>query len=279
MIRFIDLQFNNFCNKSCSFCPPQSIYKEKKFKKMSDSTFNNIIKIIKEGLEKNKIAKNVRICTNRYWEPLSDVDGLIEKTNKIKEILPDSLINLQSNGILFNEKIKEKLQNSKIDELELNLYNYDLAKTFEFIKKYFNECEILNINKSKNRIVLKNKKNKWYLFWDKDSFLKTEGNVKNRGSVLLDIYNKERVENCYIPYNILTFEYDGTLMPCCDVYSKVPLHNDCIYGNVNNITFDEIYSKLKSFDWKEHKACKFCNAWYSKIYNTDKVYDKGIFND
>lgn len=267
MIRFMDFQFNNWCNRSCYFCPAQNKDLIKREETMKDEVFKNTLNFISEGFALNKIADNVEICMNRYYEPMRILDTVMSRARSLKELIPNAVINMHTNGDYLTKENISKVT-SDVSVVIVNLYDLDKIDVLVKIIELFDGITIMDISDEddKNCFKFRHKNNvKWKFNYNKWEVIK----MKNRGSILTDVCDEDRILDCEIPKFNMVFEHDGTIMPCCDLYSKIPEHKESIIGNSNIDSFETIYNKLQEFNYKDSYPCRKCNADFSKIYGVE----------
>lgn len=269
MIRFMDFQFNNWCSKSCWYCPPQCKYKPEKIESMSEENFDKLISFIEQGVKLNKIYPKLDICLNRYYEPMAIMDIVSSRAEKIRKILPESIISFHTNGDYLTKENIEKVS-PVIDDICVNLYDGSMAECISIMVTLFNiNISEIKHKEKKRELSFYIGKTRWKFTYSKMEII----NIKNRGSVLLDVCSKNKTTPCMIHKYNMVFELDGTIMPCCDLYSKVPMHKKSIVGNGFTDSFEDIYDKLQKFNYKEHDGCKQCNGEFSKIYGVETQED------
>lgn len=270
MIRHIDLQLFNYCNRSCWFCPPQCQYKESEIKYMDDKTFSNTILLIKSL----NVYDKVNICLNRYCEPFYDIERIVKGASDLKKILPNSRIIVQTNGDLMTQLNVVTAIASVIDEIRINLYDLDITQTIEFlISKFGYDITkfIKPIRGENKQLYFKRHNIDFYVLFNKIDTME----ITNRGNTIKGFKCEERTTRCMIPRYILPVDYDGTIMPCCDTYGKTDKHSEMIIGNVNCDTPHDIQNRLLLFNSHEHESCRMCNAPFKKIF---AVEGPGDFN-
>lgn len=269
MIRFMDFQFNNWCSKSCWFCPPQCQYKPNEIQSMNDDDFYKLILFIKQGVELNLIYPKLDICLNRYYEPMAIMDIVSSRADMLREVLPQAIISFHTNGDYLTLENINKVS-KEIDDICVNLYEASMEDCLCTIVTLFNvDISKISCKQDKRELSFYVGKTRWKFTYSKMDVI----NIKNRGSVINELCTKDKTTPCMIHKYNMVFELDGTVMPCCDLYSKVPKHEQSIIGNAFTDSFKDIYDRLQNFNYKEHAGCKQCNGDFSKIYGVEKQED------
>ena len=136
------------------------------------------------------------------------------------------------------------------------------------IQCYLNEEETFDIEKIKGTVAKtakkldlsyeesshphKNNVNQWYQvsfnYQDMKLYMYARDfrlNGCSRGGVL-NIRREIRHAPCFVPFTDIYIDYNGNVMPCCNLRSDVPEHSDFILGNVNKASVLEIFNGEKS---------------------------------
>ncbi len=123
--RRIMIQTTSACNSSCIFCPHTQFRDKLPQGRMSDELFRSIIE------EMSQVPEQVRINLFLMNDPLMD-SHIVEKIHLAKEIVPNSIIGLWTNGALLNDELTERLLTSPLDGLGVSLHAHD-ASSYERI--------------------------------------------------------------------------------------------------------------------------------------------------
>lgn len=267
-IRFMDLQFHNECNRSCWFCPPQCKNKPIKKEIMNIQTLNKIIEFI-NYLEKNNLINGVlSICTNRYNEPFCDYELYIKYIKYLYTKInhKKTVIACNTNGDFINSNIIEDVFNY-IHHITISLYDNNLLYAIKFINKNFinkNLIEKYILNKNEYEISFFYKKVKVIIKYNRNETIKKI--LRSRGSILNSNYT--RTKKCDVLGNMLAFDYDGFISPCCDLYRGNKEHKK-IFEEININDFENVvlfYKKasesIKDFYEKTlfEQTCKHCSS-------------------
>lgn len=254
MIKKIDIQISNYCNRSCKWCPPYNMnHCNNKF--MENDEFISVINKIKEN--HGFIDCDFKISLSRYNEPLIFYDKFIDYSSKIREVFPNSYMTLHSNGDLLTNDMSNEIT---------SIYNLFV------VNRYDTENEILAIEEIYNKFNFEHIKGlihdinlSRYTFYYNDCIIeynynrKKSLNIRNRGGILILENNFIRNSKCDIIGNILEIDVDGEVYPCCETVGMNKFHKCMKIGNIFYDDFFSIYDKLQKKK-EEHHICSKCSA-------------------
>ena len=88
-----------------------------------------------------------------------------------------------------------------------------------------------------------------------------------RGNSLDTIKPHKRNMPCVLPLKAIYIDYNGSVMPCCNLRSDIKEHERFIMGNVNDNTLEEIFNnqrymelRKQVFKWRiKLMPCRECN--------------------
>lgn len=264
MIKYLDIQLNNICNKSCNFCPPQSINKPKNIEKISENSQNKIITQLEILKKNNLIINNPTVGFSRYYEPFTDIELVSGFIKKIRNIFPEAYLMVHTNGDLITPEKINKLENIHIivSHYSENLIE-SLCKTFE---TFGLDLNIEDKNEEECSYIIKENKNILIkVYYDKINKYSSSKNFRSRGGLIKEFIGEERVERCNIAGAMFGIDVNGAVMPCCDFSTMNPEHLVYSLGNIFTDDILEIVKNAENFNSNLIERCRFCNASYLKI--------------
>ncbi|MFH1358682.1 MAG: radical SAM/SPASM domain-containing protein [archaeon] len=208
----ICIETTTHCNLRCDFCP-NKIYERgtlKNKKLMDEELFKKIINQLAEVKFKGTIMPHF------YGEPLTD-ERLTDWVSYIKEKLPKSRIEINSNGILLTPEIYKQLINAGADSFTISQYTPEMTEgmkqVFEYLKKRPKE------NKINYRVF------------------KEDTAICNRGGEI-EVKKPWEKPLCTYPINFINIDYNGNMVICCNDY-----HSSIKLGNLNQERLIDIWFK------------------------------------
>jgi radical SAM protein with 4Fe4S-binding SPASM domain len=243
----IEISESGMCNRTCSFCP------------RSDPDYNHVNEFIsfmlieKLGRELKDLSFKNRILFSGFVEPLLD-KNLFEKIKLLKEYLPFSKIELNTNGDVLNMKRLKKLFDNGLDVILVSVYD-----SKEDADKFEKLC--LDANLKDDQFVIRHR----YYSEEKDfgiTLSNRAGMMKN-AEFKIDTLSEPLDSPCYYPSYTFFLDYQGDVLMCPHDWGK-----KLILGNLNKSKFSEIwYSKKAIFIRKKLNAgdrkikpCDICDV-------------------
>ena len=247
------IEFNIFgnCNRDCSFCPVSNpkVY-TKKNEGITVELFSKIINNLKE------INYSGKILFSAFSEPLlhKNIEDLIYIA---KNNLPNSRLEIVSNGDLLTSKKLKKLYESGLDTINISMY--DGKHQINFFEKIRVEADI-----PKEVVVLRRR------YYENGNYGIT---ISNRvGLIDSNEFRDENEDNilelplkqvCYYPFYMILIDYDGEVLLCPHDWNKT-----LKFGNLKQKSFFDIWNgkalngirkRLSNSD-RNFGACKNCDV-------------------
>jgi len=257
-VRLIELELFGYCNRRCSWCPNKFIDRQSSNFEMDIEVFEKIIQELKE------MDYQGVITFSRYNEPMSLLELLNERVSYIRKHLPNVKLVMNTNGDFLN---RSSIKSLDIDELSIMDYDNHGAiwcdmklssincvtdsVTEKFIYAHYNDMKVL-----------------YALDWSRNN-VKKENTLDDRGGIMKDItgLRDKRTKPCMEPTYFIGIDYNGSVVPCCNIRSDYEGHTDYILGNVKDKTLSEIYNTLQGREFRtytqngifaEGSPCEFC---------------------
>ena len=89
----------------------------------------------------------------------------------------------------------------------------------------------------------------------------------DRGGSIKSLEGKPRTEPCHVPFNMIYLDWNGNVMPCCNLRSDIKNHESYILGNVNESSLADCVFNERACNFRREMmttdekkgACKTCN--------------------
>lgn len=268
----IILEHHTYCNRKCDWCLAKHInaYDLNNIHYMTEETLNIILNEIYKNIHLFKTDK-LTFSLFRYNEPLFDYEYLIKIAKLIKSFFYskniETYIYIHTNSDFLTPLIFEKVM-EVIDEITINNYeNLNLEQSLEKLNKqlgeYCKDLKLQNINFKENN------RSRVYFSYGKKSvtmFINSGKDLQKttRGSYLQQFEQDNFINNackrtydCDLKNRVLVIDYDGTVVNCCEISSRIPEHSSMILGNIRE-GLDKIHLKHVKDIYKE-KCCQYCH--------------------
>ena len=220
MPSLIEISDSGTCNRKCSFCP------------RSDDGYQDIKEFITTDLhtklmnELSDLNYKGLIMYSGFNEPLLNKE-IYKNIFQARKLVPESKIELITNGDVLNEKRLVKLFESGLSTILISVY--DGPDDFDKFKK-----KIESVGLEKDRYVIRRR----YLPPEEDFGI----TISNRGGQMKDAVHsilplKEKMSDpCNYPAYSFFLDYNGDVLMCSHDWGKKN-----ILGNLNKNTLKEIW--------------------------------------
>ena len=222
----VEISDSGTCNRSCSFCPRSSPkYLDKK--EFIDEKLNyDLCEQLSEYGYKGIFAYS------GFNEPLlnKNIYGNIKVARKF---LPNSRIEIVTNGDVLNKSRLEKLFESGLSLIHISVYDGP-----EDAEKFLNLCETVGL-KEKKQFMIRHR----YLGADQDFGL----TLSNRSGMMedaefkIEALKKSIKKPCFYPSYTFFMDYNGDVLMCSHDWGKKN-----ILGNLKKSSFIKIWTSQLS---------------------------------
>lgn len=253
-IEMVEIEIFSYCNRRCGFCPNSFIDRISQNQYMPEKFYKNIINDLA------KIRYNKKISYSRYNEPLAD-EIILERLRYARRKLLDAVLHTNTNGDYLTYDYLEKLRGAGLNSLHIQAYAAN--------NTYINEEIICLIDKKMKNLTLD-----YYWTAKDDDYVEAVAELSgmkvimygkdfsvygcDRGG-LLDRKEKPRTSPCLFPFKYFYIDYNGSVVPCCNIRSDAPEHHGFVIGNVNESSIFDIYASVAAARWRRdlfNFACK-----------------------
>jgi radical SAM superfamily enzyme YgiQ (UPF0313 family) len=266
-VTMVEVELFSFCNRRCWFCPNTIIDRHSENRFMSEDVYGKILQNLGE------ISYRGKISYSRYNEPLAH-ETIFMRLRQAREKLPGALLHLNTNGDYLSKDVLQRLYESGLRSLNLQLYFSDKGG-------YSDESAVKTLISRIEKLGLRNcyvhsEPGEWleYELFFRDMVIRAyarnfEKNGVNRGGILETMGNGEiRESPCLEPFFHLYIDYNGSVVPCCNIRSDYAGHNEMVLGNLADVGHDifsifaseravSVRRELIGFGSKQG-SCRFC---------------------
>ncbi len=268
-VKIFEMEISSFCNRKCWFCPNLTIDRR------SSNVFMPKKMYLKAVQELSEIEYSNIYTFTRYSEPLSN-DRIYERISQVRKLLPYAQLRLNTNGDYLAFNTIEKLYVSGLDIIEIQIYSNNVKEKFQKEKirnSIKSTIKRIGLEKISSSEIRENEFQVWKEILYKNSLLiiiigrDFKKILLNRAGLLNTGNNREyRIEPCYAPFINFIVDYNGNVMPCCNMRSDSEMHQKFILGNIRNNSIYEIYNSQRSNSFRNEifrfspkpLTCKSC---------------------
>lgn len=236
-IRLLEIELFSFCNRTCTFCPNSYIDRISENKILPVKVFESVIQELK-GFQYSG-----HISLSRYCEPLAHRAILDSRISYIREHLPKVTIVANTNGDYDYEGVD-------IDELTIMDYDIKLDKS-----------ELGTLTRSTRPFKVRKMR---------------LGKINNRAGALN--LRKEYVRDypCFEPKYFVGIDYNGMVVPCCNIRSDIKSHKEVVLGDLSKSSLRSIFESKIANTFRSNvsqaifsEICLSCSKGPGRYTTTD----------
>jgi radical SAM protein with 4Fe4S-binding SPASM domain len=228
-LKGIEIEIHNYCNRRCSFCSNRFADRSE-YMELDENAYMNVIKDLAS------IAFCGVVSFSRYNEPLAKPKLLKQRVNQARHWLQENKLVLNSNGDFLNA---ENLEGLNINELSVMDYdNRGSARCLRRLEEF--GAEIIDCRSDCILAHFKKITIAYFTNWLECAEL------YDRGGALQDLSISQRAVPCLYPSRYAAIDFNGNVMPCCDLRSDIEDHKSFVLGNVENQSILDILSSEKA---------------------------------
>ena len=247
-VKMVEIETFSYCNRRCWFCPNAQIDRFSKNIQMDEALYLRILNTLAQ------VNYNQVISFSRYNEPLAD-RVILKRLEQARAILPKAKLHTNTNGDFLTADYIQDLYQHGLNSLKIQVY---LSKD-----EPYNDAEVLTKLKKKAELLgfpyqivgCKNglRHEAKIIYQDMNiSIYSRNFNLDgcSRGD-LVDVRRAfRRTSPCLSPFRDLYIDYNGKAMPCCNLRSDAPEHQDFIVGDLNQQSLFQIYAAGPLVEWR-----------------------------
>jgi radical SAM protein with 4Fe4S-binding SPASM domain len=222
----IEVSNSGVCNRECSFCPRS----DKNYNHVNEFFSNDTHDKLCEDLAKYNFKGIFAYCG--FNEPLLKKD-ITRDIKVVKKLLPQTKIEIVTNGDVLNHERLEKLFDAGLTTLLISVYDGEESE-----KKFYKMCEDLKLDKS--AYIIRNR----YMSEEQDFGLTLSnraGNLEQAEHVVKETSSALK-KQCTYPSYMFFVDYNGDVLMCSHDWGK-----KMILGNLNKDNFLEIWTSDRSY--------------------------------
>jgi hypothetical protein len=229
----IEVETTSYCNRVCSFCPNSFIDRRSEQSPMPEPAWRAIL----EGLA--EVGFRGTFVWSRYSEPLSE-ERIVERIKEVRRAAPACRIAINTNGDYLDRKYLDELRASGVDRLMVDLYaaqdesySREMAAEIQerFLKRIERDCTIL----SESPELVARIEDKMEII----THVRNASTIKkvlfiDRGGLLRAPSSSRRTSPCFLPFKQLVIDWDGSVVPCCQIRSDAGQHADAVVARIGS---------------------------------------------
>jgi MoaA/NifB/PqqE/SkfB family radical SAM enzyme len=262
----VEIETFTYCNRTCWFCPNSRIDRRSENRYMDEGLYLRILSEL-AAIEYNQV-----ITYSRYNEPLAD-RIILTRLRQARQILPKACLSTHTNGDYLNGKYLDELKESGLKRLRVQVYlgnkePFDdrriLIRMEQRLKNLGLPYQMIGAERGIRYMAQVDHKGMEVTF-DARNFAAIG---VDRGQTINLPQTYQRRSPCLIVFQHLYVDYDGTVVPCCNIRSDEPGHAPFLIDRLGeNRSIYQAYAGNSLAAWRraligfgpKNKPCNSCS--------------------
>lgn len=226
VVRLVEIEVFSYCNRVCWFCPNRDGARLGENRYMSEALYSSIISQLAS------IDYSGKISYSRYNEPLAD-RVILRRLQEARLALPHAALHTNTNGDFVTLQYLRELHTAGLQSLNIQIYlkNNEIYHHEAMRAKAEMICGKLGLPYS---LTMDDPDN--WLEYDirfPGLAIRLYGrnfarNGTSRGDTVDIARDYVRISPCTMPFWTLYIDFNGAMMPCCNLRSDIPAHKQAI---------------------------------------------------
>jgi hypothetical protein len=265
----VEIETFTYCNRVCWFCPNSQIDRRSAKNYMDPELYLQILRDL------GSVDYDGVITYSRYNEPLAD-RIILQRIAEARELVPKALLSTHTNGDYLNRKYLNELYEAGLRRLRVQVYlgnndRFDDDKMLDRLHKISKNLGVpYKIWLSRPGEVYEAR----LLFRNMDLTVKAtnfDALGTDRGNLVELVDKFERASPCSIVFEHCYIDWNGCVVPCCNIRSDADEHQPYIVDRLSaERSIFQAYASSSLFKWRRSLAgwgaksepcntCKFAN--------------------
>ena len=240
----IEISESGTCNRTCSFCPRSATNFIDKKEFITNTLHEKLC------LELKELNYRGTIRYSGFVEPMLD-KNIFNLINMARNYLPESNIEMVTNGDPLNLKRLKKLFESGLNKILISAYDGK-----EESEKLEDLC--IQANLTKKQYIVRHR----YYSEDKDFgiTLSNRSGLMTDAEFKIDALKEPLKKPCYIPSYTFFLDYQGDVLMCPHDWGKKVILGDLNKEKLKDIWFSKKFMEIRKMLNKSNRNFKPCNV-------------------
>lgn len=230
-VSMVEIEVFSYCNRRCWFCPNALIDRHSNTTYMPEALYLGILDQLRDADYRQMISYS------RYNEPLAD-RIILSRIEQAKARLPKAILHTNTNGDYLTAQYLGELADAGLRSLNVQIYlgNDDRYDHERMRAKLLRTIEHLQLNAS----MVKDDPGVWLEASAECAGIRMRIYARNfelngcsRGESVPIQLMYRRTSPCLSPFHHVYIDFNGKVMPCCNLRSDVPGHADAVVDDLN----------------------------------------------
>ncbi len=274
-IRSVEIEVFTYCNRTCWFCPNATIDRRSTNRYMDEALY---LRILSELAEIN--YRGV-ITYSRYNEPLAD-RIILERIRQARAALPQAVLSTHTNGDYLTRAYLDQLRDAGLNRIFIMTYlgNNEPFSDQKVLSRLASKAVDLGL-RCEFTLALAGVRYNATLAYDG---MEVQIEARNYAEVgtdrgkLIQLAPYVRTAWCPVVFDAFYVDWDGSVVPCCNIRSDAPEHRDYVVDHLQSgISIFEAWASSGLVEWRkslfnfEEKAAPCDSCRYAVLPEDEKV--------
>jgi hypothetical protein len=218
----VEIETFTYCNRACWFCANSKIDRRSQNRYMDEALYLRVMNEL-AAIDYDKV-----ITYSRYNEPLAD-RIILARLRQARQLLPKACLSTHTNGDYLNRKYLDELKEAGLNRLRIQVYlgNNESFDDRKIITRM--ERRLKNLGLPYQMISAAH----GIRYMAQIVYEGMEVTLDARNFAVIGVDRGQTVKlpqpyarrsPCLIVFQHLYIDYDGTVVPCCNIRSDEPSH-------------------------------------------------------
>ncbi|MBN9495472.1 MAG: radical SAM/SPASM domain-containing protein [Alphaproteobacteria bacterium] len=253
MVRLVEFEPHAYCNRLCPFCPNIDGKRIKDHSPMDFAVYRRTIGDLAA------IGYDGIVRFARYSEPLA-CKTICDYVSVARAGLPNAEIDIVSNGDYLDADLLDRLADAGLSILRISIYpkgyDWNVAAARDQLDKLLKRAKT-----TAKPLVEASDRLYWRIAHPRVEVYAEAADLNrvgyDRGQTLEKLIDRSYVRKspCTMVFTNLTIDFNGAVMPCCNLRSDVPEHKDFVVDVVSgNRSIFDVYASKAMSEWRASLA-------------------------
>jgi hypothetical protein len=262
----VEIETFTYCNRTCWFCPNARIDRRSNNRYMEEALYLRILSEL-AAIDFDKV-----VTYSRYNEPLAD-RIILTRLRQARLALPKAYLSTHTNGDYLNRQYLDELKEAGLNRLRVQVYSGSKEVPFDdrrVLTRMIQRIRSLDLPYKMIAAVPGIR----YLALITYEGMEVTFDARNfaeigvdRGQTIALPKPYERRSPCLIVFQHLYIDYDGTVVPCCNIRSDEPQHAPFVIDRLaENRSIYQVFANSPLAFWRRSligfgpkmKPCSTC---------------------
>lgn len=229
-VTMVEIETFSYCNRRCWFCPNSVVDRHSTTEYMDEALYLRLLDQLAEAGYRQMISYS------RYNEPLAN-RIILTRLAQARRALPGALLHTNTNGDYLTRGYLEELVAAGLRSLNIQIYlaneeRYDHERMRAKLQKTIAALAL-------DATVVRDEPGVWLEATAQYGELRMRIYARNfdvngcsRGETVPIPLARHRTSPCLSPFHHVYVDYNGSVMPCCNLRSDVPAHAGTVVANL-----------------------------------------------